>query len=217
MHGSPVRRTAIPVVAVGGSAGSIGSFLRIARALPQDLPAAVVVALHLPRRARYVSQLVDILRRESSVPVRWARSGDSVRHGGIFVAPQDCTTTLSVFGRLVVEPGTGTCCPAIDPLFKSVAAYSGQESIAVVLSGALDDGAAGARAIERAGGIVIAQDRESSLCFSMPASAIATRAVHHVMPVRHIAAVLIAMLMARGARAWLSVEPDSAYQTAVGD
>jgi two-component system chemotaxis response regulator CheB len=62
--------------------------------------------------------------------------------------------------------------PAVDVLFQSAAEVCGEGTIAVVLSGAMWDGAEGIAAVARAGGITIAQDEASSDHFDMPAAAL---------------------------------------------
>lgn len=63
----------------------------------------------------------------------------------------------------------------------------------VLLTGALDDGTAGIIAVKAAGGITIVQDPEETFSPGMPRSAIATRAVDHVLPIRDIPLLLVAL------------------------
>jgi two-component system chemotaxis response regulator CheB len=95
-------------------------------------------------------------------------------------------------------------------MLASAAEHCREQAIAVILTGALEDGGRGAAAVAATGGVVIVQDRASSMCFSMPRAALARRAVHHVMPLRHIAHALCA-LIAPGARPWFDVRGGSAY------
>ena len=73
-----------------------------------------------------------------------------------------------------------------DDLFASLATAFGERALGVVLTGRLDDGAAGARAIKARGGRVLAQDRTTSEQFGMPSSAISTGCVDWVLPLDRI-------------------------------
>jgi two-component system chemotaxis response regulator CheB len=69
---------------------------------------------------------------------------------------------------------------------ESVAAFAGALSIAAVLTGMGADGAAGAKAIKNAGGLVIAQDEATSVIFGMPAEAIKTGCVDQTLGIDDI-------------------------------
>lgn len=55
--------------------------------LPPDVPAAVLIVLHLPKTEP--SALPAILGRASRLPVRSAVDGEPLRHGRVYIAPVD--------------------------------------------------------------------------------------------------------------------------------
>jgi two-component system, chemotaxis family, protein-glutamate methylesterase/glutaminase len=80
--------------------------------------------------------------------------------------------------------------PAVDPLFRSAAVVHGPHVIGVILSGALDDGAAGLLAIKRCGGLAIVQDPEDALYPDMPRNALEIVDVDACMAVGDLPALL---------------------------
>jgi two-component system chemotaxis response regulator CheB len=99
--------------------------------------------------------------------------------------------------------------PAIDPLFRLAAwAYDGRV-VGVVLSGALDDGAAGLRAIKRRGGVTVVQDPRDALFAGMPESALELAPADYRLPADEIGALLTNL--ARGER---DVQQERSVETA---
>jgi two-component system chemotaxis response regulator CheB len=121
-----------------------------------------------------------------------ARDGDALDDGRIYVAPPD-RHLLVVHGRCAVVrgPRENNARPAVDPLFRSAAAAFGSRVVAVVLSGTLSDGVAGAELVSSVGGTVIVQDPEEAEFPAMPANAIARDHPDCVLPLAAISEAIV--------------------------
>jgi two-component system, chemotaxis family, protein-glutamate methylesterase/glutaminase len=187
----PIRDQSARVhaVAIGASAGGVEALRHLISALPADFPAAVLVVLHLPTHA--TSVLSQILARAGRLPAVEATDGAVLEGGHIYVAPPDCHL-LVVDGKVCLQhgPRINGHRPAVDPLFKSVAATYGESGAGVVLSGVLDDGTAGLMAIKQAGGLTLAQDPAEALYEMMPRTAIEIVAPDHIGTAQELARVL---------------------------
>lgn len=160
------------VVAVVASAGGVESLKRFVADLPADLPAAVLVALHLPASAR--SMLTQILARVSRLPVVVAEHGAPLVAGQVQVAPPDSHLLVRdahvVLGHGPRENGHR---PSHDAMLRSVALSAGPRALGVVLTGLLDDGAVGLAVVQRYGGACLVQDPDDAEFPSMPRAALA--------------------------------------------
>lgn len=160
------------VVVVAASAGGLQPLRSMLSALPADLPAAVLVVLHVP--ASGGRTLPRILDRAGPLPAAAAVDGERLRHGHVYVAPPDRHLLIvEDTARLSRGPRQNGLRPAADPLFRSAALHAGPRTTAVVLSGTLDDAALGSTTVERRGGRVLVQDPREADYDSMPRNAIA--------------------------------------------
>jgi two-component system chemotaxis response regulator CheB len=132
----------------------------------------VFVVMHL--RSGRKSMLTEQLQRCTPLPVRVALDGEFVRTGYVYVCPPDRHMALDG-GRLrvLLGPTENGYRPAIDVLFRSLARTADSHAVVAVLSGALEDGAAGALEIASAGGHVAVQDPDEAVVGSMPLHALA--------------------------------------------
>jgi two-component system, chemotaxis family, protein-glutamate methylesterase/glutaminase len=186
----PVPPLPLRVVAIGTSAGGLDALTRLLAELPPGFALPVLIVQHLARDHR--SHLAELLQPHTRLEVTQARGGELVRAGRAYIAPPDRHMEVDSLARIRIrlDPPVSFSRPSVDVLFDSVAHAFGRGGVAVVLTGAGSDGSRGVRAIHGAGGLVIAQDQESSRNFGMPHAAIATGVVDHVLPLAGIARFL---------------------------
>jgi two-component system, chemotaxis family, protein-glutamate methylesterase/glutaminase len=178
------------LVVVGASSGGIAALRALARTLPADLKAAIMIVLHT---GPHSPDLLDaILAREGRLPARNANDGDAIEPGHIYVARSDHHLIVDRSGvlRLSRGPKENRFRPAVDVLFRSAAVAFGSRVVGVILSGALDDGTAGLWAIKARGGTAIVQRPDEAEAPGMPTSALRNVDVDYCVPVAEMGPIL---------------------------
>ena len=184
------------IVVIGASAGGVETLKALAPTLPDDLPAAIFVVLHLPAGSK--SALPGIISRAGPLRAVHPEDGEPIEHGCIYVAPPDHHLGMEDgVVRLSRGPRENGYRPAIDRLFTTAAATYGPRVTGVVLSGALDDGTLGLGDISRVGGATIVQDPDEALYPAMPASAASYVPEADVLPIAAIGARIAELCRAR--------------------
>jgi two-component system chemotaxis response regulator CheB len=190
------NRPVPPLIVIGASAGGVEALREVVAHLPSDFPGCVLVVLHLPPSGH--SALPAILDRAGPLSARAARDGDALEAGTVLIGvPDHHLVVLSETVALTRGPHENGHRPAIDVLFRSAARHHGGGVTAVVLSGSLDDGAAGMVAVRRRGGQGVVQDYDEALYAAMPRAAAAAGQIDHILPAAKIPQ-LLGELIARG-------------------
>src|ERR1700722_17441979 len=180
----------IPVVGIGASAGGLEAFSSLLARLPATAGLAFIFVQHLDSKRR--SNLTEMLARVSAMPVRQVADGMQIQPDHLYVIQPD--TELELAGtalRMTARPpaSKGVHMP-IDRFLRSLAQECGGAPIAVILSGAGTDGAAGLQAVKAVGGLTFAQDPGTAKFASMPEAAIESGCVDLVMSTDAIAEAL---------------------------
>ena len=178
------------IIVIGGSAGGLEGVNAIVSMLPAEFPAAIFIVLHTSPHSPGL--LPEIFNHRGLLPAAHAQDGEPVTPGRIYVAPPDLHLLLEN-GRVRVTrgPKENRSRPAVDPLFRSAALAYGPRVVGIVLSGWLDDGAAGLWAVKVRGGVAIIQDPEEAIARSMPEAARRQASVDYCLKVADIAPTLV--------------------------
>ncbi len=161
----------IEIVAIGTSTGGPNALAEVLPRIPSDFPVPIVVVQHMP--PIFTRLLADRLASHSAIPVEEGSAGTILSPGHAWIAPGNFHMKVMRAGvswRLDLNQGPqeNSCRPAVDVLFRSVAAACGAHVLGVVMTGMGSDGVLGAQDIRDAGGGVIIQDEGSSVVWGMP-------------------------------------------------
>jgi two-component system, chemotaxis family, protein-glutamate methylesterase/glutaminase len=160
------------VIAIGGSAGAIKAVKALCEGLQPDIPAAICIVIHVGSRGSNL--IADALGDSCPIPIETAVDGQSLEHGRAYVAAADHHLVIvDDTIRLGHGPRENLARPAIDPLLRSAGVSYGSRAIGVVLTGMLDDGAAGLADLKRCGGVTVVQNPTEAAEREMPLAALA--------------------------------------------
>ena len=196
------------IAGLGASAGGLEALRELLEeARPQDGVAYVVVQ-HLD--PTHESQMAEILRRFTSLPVMQVSGGETVAAGHVYIIPPGSALRIEkgVLQLESFEAPRGLRRP-IDTFFRSLSLDQHEDAICVVLSGTGGDGSTGLKLVKENGGLCIAQDPASAKYDGMPSAAIATGIVDYVLPPSEIAPAIVEFVRRqRGAGAPPTAEED---------
>jgi two-component system, chemotaxis family, protein-glutamate methylesterase/glutaminase len=181
----------LEAVAIGASAGGIDALFRLTTNLPAAFALPIVAVVHLPDG--HVSRLPEIFSARLALRVEEARPGAALLAGTMYFAPPGYHLLVEPQRSfsLSCEPPVRFSRPAIDPLFESCAEAYGEALMAMVLTGASDDGARGLQRVRDYGGLAVVQDPAEAAHPTMPEAAIAQAHPQAVLGLAELHALLL--------------------------
>ena len=195
-------RTALPplasgpgdLVVVAASTGGPQALRFLAGELPRSLDAAILAVLHMP--GAFTSPYARRIQSGSDLSIAEVQDGETLEPGSLRIVPggvQACVEQHAARYRVRLLPRSPSdrYAPSADPVMRSAADAAGSAAVGVILTGMGEDGSDGLGAIRRAGGLTVAESRETALIFGMPREAIRAGAVAAVLGLQDIPAALV--------------------------
>ncbi|MFH1767839.1 MAG: chemotaxis response regulator protein-glutamate methylesterase [Candidatus Omnitrophota bacterium] len=186
------------VVVIAASTGGPSAIIEIMKDIPADIPASFLIIQHMPDG--FTRPFAERVSWYSKVKVKEAEDGDSVLRGAGYIAPAGTHMLVEKIKenndrrlhlRLDDTPLVNYVRPSADVTLKSLAELNGANAVCVVLTGMGKDGMEGARAIKEKGGVVIVQDKETSVVYGMPRAVAEAGLADEIIGITHIAEAII--------------------------
>ncbi|WP_295719465.1 chemotaxis protein CheB [Mucilaginibacter sp.] len=174
------------ILLLGGSAGSFKLVFQIIKLLSSELNKAVIIVIH--RKKNYLSEIERLFAENSRILMREIADKDILNKNTIYIAPANYHTLIEKEGTfsLDVSEAVWFSKPSIDVTFESFAEVYKDRCIAILLSGANQDGAEGLLKLRNSGATTIAQHPEDAEMDEMPQAAINIGAAEYILRTEEI-------------------------------
>jgi two-component system chemotaxis response regulator CheB len=184
------KRKRPSIIVIGTSLGGFKALEIVLGGLPSDFQTPIAVVQHRHKASNEI--LGSFLERATKLKIADAEDKQPIKGNRVYLAPANYHLLVegNTFALSVDDPIQYSR-PSIDVLFESAADACGDEVVGVVLTGANEDGARGAKRIKEAGGIVLVQDPKTAEAPEMPSAAIRCTKVDRILPLVEISQYLI--------------------------
>ena len=175
-------------VVIGCSTGGLKALSTVLSRLRADLPVPVIVVCHRGQDDDN-GLLVELLARQSPLPVQEAEERQPVTPGIVHLAPSGYHLLIEADRRFMLstEVRVRFVRPSVDVLFAAAADVYAESLLAVVLTGANDDGADGLVQVRQRGGYALVQDPNEAEAPQMPLAALTRAGADEVLTLSAIA------------------------------
>ena len=176
------------VIAFCASTGGPNALLDVFDGLKSGFHQPVFIVQHMP--PPFTALLASQIAKRTGLGVTEAVHGEVIKPGNIYIAPADFHLQVKENHKTMVlnrEAPENFCRPSADRLLKSLALTYGAKVLVIFLTGMGQDGLKGAEAVVNANGVVIAQDKETSVIWGMPGAVAKAGLCTHIVSLTEMA------------------------------
>ncbi len=190
----PNRNNRYKALAIGVSTGGVSALKRVLGSLPADFPIPILIVTHMMPASD--DGLAVLLNTLCAIRVKEADDHDVLAPGTVYIAPANYHLLVERDGTLAlsIDAPVNFARPSIDVLFESASDVFGPGLIAVILTGAGDDGSKGLVKVQDCGGLVVVQDPADAEMDSMPRCAMHLLDADHVVPLVDLPPLLLKLV-----------------------
>lgn len=175
-------------IAIGSSTGGPQALFEVISSLG-TIKQPIFITQHMP--ATFTAILAQHISSQCKVNCTEAVDGEVVKNEHIYLAPGDYHMRINNEGgkmviKLSQDDPVNFCRPAVDPLLQSLSKAYKDKLLTVILTGMGADGRNGCKDVVKAGGVVLAQDEESSVVWGMPGAVATAGLASELLPLKEI-------------------------------
>lgn len=158
------------IIAIAASTGGPLVIQKILSSLPEGFSIPIVIIQHIV--AGFTLDFARWLGETSRVPIVIPENTEEIIPGRCYIAPDAWHLRVRKGHFIYVQEKKQSICPSASVLFESVAEEYGARAVGIILTGMGSDGAEELKKMRQAGALTIAQDKNSSVIYGMPAQAV---------------------------------------------
>jgi two-component system, chemotaxis family, protein-glutamate methylesterase/glutaminase len=185
-----VANTTFDAVVIGTSAGGLYALTSLFERLPVNFRLPVIVVQHRSKDERNL--LEEVLSQKCKIRIIQANEKEAIKAGVVYIAPPDYHLLIerNQTFSLTSDQKVNYSRPSIDVLFETAAMVYKDRLLAIILTGANHDGAAGMKLVKAYGGRSIAQHPDTAQFPAMPKAAIDSGAIDLILDLKEISRFL---------------------------
>jgi two-component system chemotaxis response regulator CheB len=180
------------VIAIGSSTGGPNALRQMFENMdPAKHWPPILITQHMP--ATFTTILANNLAQHTGFTVVEGTDGAMIQPNHVYIAPGDhhmkiraCDDESGAVIKITDDPPVNYCRPSVDPMLDSICSVYGRSVFGVILTGMGHDGRDSAKKLVEAGGILIAQDRNSSVVWGMPGAVAEAGYCTKILPIDDI-------------------------------
>jgi len=179
----------INLIVIGVSAGGLKTLTEFFRRLKTGYPPIVIVQ-HIASDAD--NYLVTHLNKISQLSFFEAKDKTELKKDSVYIAPPNYHTLIedNFTISLSTEKKVNYSRPSINLLFETAANSATNNLLAIILTGANNDGYYGAIRVKELGGIIIAQNPKTAEVPTMPYAVIKANLADYILDIKDIASII---------------------------
>ena len=169
-------------IVIGTSAGGLNTLPKVVSGLDKNFPLPLILVQHTVAENDF-NFYIDFIKKICTLKIKVADEKEKILPGHLYIAPanyhllieKDFTFSLNIDKKIKFSR------PPIDVLFETAAYAYREKLVAIILTGANNDGTNGMKIIKKCGGLTIAQNPKEADSKAMPSSAIMEKVVDKVL------------------------------------